>query len=55
MGLPFVDHDDADGTQGEHALVPEDHYIPAELFTLRTETDFEKPRSLQSLDSPGIN
>lgn len=48
-------HDDAAGTQGGEALVREGHYIPGEPFTLRFETDFDKPQSCQADNSPDTN
>lgn len=54
-GMASAHHEDNRGTQGGHALVREGHYIPGEPFTLRFETDFDKPRSCQDENSPEIN
>lgn len=48
-------HGDDLGTQGGQALVRAGHYIPGEPFTLKFETDFDKPRSCQDENSPEVN
>lgn len=54
-GLVAASHPSAGGQQGGQALIREGHYIPGEPFTLRFETDFDKPRSCQSGSSPDVN
>lgn len=55
VGTAFADHGEAGGTQGGHALVRDGHYLPGEPFTLRFETDFDKPRNCQDAHAPDVN